>query len=108
MAKKVSLCLLILLSLCACQSGYKRSPVVTPRSMLCEGDIPAKITLYSPEEAKLDFLSKSYMLNRIETAAGDVRYQNKSIGFTKHGVSTVITAPNTAPVYCSDIPQKGL
>lgn len=98
---------LLLLTLTACGTAYKKSPVVTPQRMSCTGEVPAQITLYSPTEAKLTFEDKSYNLNRIETASG-VKYGNRNISFWNKGIDALITREDGTMTSCTYIPKSGL
>ncbi len=108
MAIKAFAPVLVCLALAACESsGYKRSPVVTPQIMSCSGGQPAQVTLYSPDEAKLVFEGKSYMLDRVATASG-VKYANKSISFWNKGIDAMIIRPDDSITTCTYIPKGGL
>ncbi len=96
------------LALAACEtSSYKKSPVVTPQPMVCNGSDPAKITLYSPEEAKLSYHDKAYELNRIETASG-VKYGNREISFWNKGIDAMIINSDGTVANCVYVPKTGL
>jgi membrane-bound inhibitor of C-type lysozyme len=99
--------ILFLLALTACESGYKKSPVVTPQPMSCNGNVPAQVTLYSPTEAKLTFEEKSYNLNRIETASG-VKYGNSDITYWNKGIDAMITKRDGTISTCTYVPKSGL
>lgn len=88
-------------------STYKKSPVVTPQPMSCTGEIPANITLYSPEEAKLVFEDKAYNLKRIETASG-AKYGNSDISYWNKGINAMITKDDGTITTCTYIPRSGL
>lgn len=105
--KKTAAPILLLLALTACESGYKKSPVVTPQPMACNGNVPAQVTLYSPTEAKLTFEEKSYMLNRIETASG-VKYGNSDITYWNKGIDAMITKRDGTISTCTYVPKSGL
>lgn len=105
--KKTAAPVLLLLALTACESGYKKSPVVTPQPMACNGNVPAQVTLYSPTEAKLTFEEKSYNLNRIETASG-VKYGNSDITYWNKGIDAMITKRDGTISTCTYIPKSGL
>ena len=108
MTKKAVAPFLLLLALTACEtSNYKRSPVVTPQPMACSGNVPAQITLYSPDEAKLTYQEKSYILNRIETASG-VKYGNGDISYWNKGIDAMITKRDGSITTCTYIPKTGL
>jgi hypothetical protein len=101
------LLIILLFPLSACQSGGNRSPVVTPQKMTCVGNIPAQITLYSPEEAVLNFEEKNYDLNRIETASG-VKYGNRSVTYWNKGIDALITRDDGTMTTCTYTPKQGL
>ena len=105
--KKTAAPILLLLALTACETGYKKSPVVTPQPMACNGNVPAHVTLYSPTEAKLTFEEKSYNLNRIETASG-VKYGNSDITYWNKGIDAMITKRDGTISTCTYIPKSGL
>lgn len=106
--KKIGLILLLFpLALGGCETGYKKSPVVTPQHMSCTGNHPAQITLYSPTDATLVFEDKSYNLNRIETASG-VQYGNSDINFWNKGIDALITREDGTMTTCTYIPRSGL
>jgi Membrane-bound lysozyme-inhibitor of c-type lysozyme len=108
MIKTVAPLLLLCLVLPACEtSKYKRSPVVTPQPMACTGNVPAQLTLYSPDEAKLTYEEKSYILNRIETASG-VKYGNSDITYWNKGIDAMITKRDGSISTCTYIPKSGL
>jgi len=107
MTPKSLLPLLILLTVTACATGPKRSPVVTPQPMSCTGNIPASVTLYSPTEAKLTYADKSYMLNRIETASG-VKYGSREISFWNKGIDAMIIRGDGSMTSCTYVPRAGL
>lgn len=96
-----------LLALSGCETGYKRSPVVTPQPMSCSGGTPAQITLYSPQDAVLKVGDKSYDLNRIETASG-VKYGNSDVTFWNKGIDALITHGDGSMVSCTYVPRSGL
>ena len=99
--------LLAALFLPGCETGYKRSPVVTPQRMVCTGNVPAQVTLYSPQEATLNFDKKSYDLKRIETASG-VKYGNSDVTFWNKGIDAMITRDDGSIITCTYIPKTGL
>jgi len=88
-------------------STYKKSPVVTPQRMVCTGEVPAAITLYSPTDAKLVFEEKAYNLSRIETASG-VKYGNSDITYWNKGIDAMITKDDGAVTTCTYVPKSGL
>lgn len=97
----------IMLCVTACETGYKKSPVVTPQRMACSGGLPAQITLFSPEDARLTFEGKNYDLRRIRTASG-VKYGNSDISFWNKGIDAMITRGNGSMTTCTYIPKNGL
>lgn len=99
--------LVIVLALTACAAPRKRVPVVTPQPMMCSGDIPAQITLYSPDDARLVFGDKAYDLERVRTASG-VKYENSAISFWNKGIDAMITPNGNTPLSCTYIPKNGL
>ena len=106
--RKLAAPILMLLAITACEgTGYKKSPVVTPQPMACNGNVPAQVTLYSPAEAKLTFEDKSYNLNRIETASG-VKYGNSDITYWNKGIDAMITKRDGTISTCTYIPKSGL
>ena len=107
MTKNTLAALLIGLALSGCESGYNKSPVVTPQRMTCANGTPAHITLYSPQEAKLVFEDKSYNLERVETASG-VKYANSSISFWNKGIDAMIIRSDNSITTCTYIPRSGL
>ncbi|PZQ44846.1 MAG: hypothetical protein DI551_09270 [Micavibrio aeruginosavorus] len=100
--------LVLPLFMAGCESApkYKHAPV-TPQRMSCTGGVPADVTLYSPVEAKLNFESKSYTLNRIETASG-VQYGNSDISFWNKGIDAMIIRKDGTMTSCTYIPRSGL
>lgn len=106
-SKTILFLFLLPLTLSACQSGMGRSPVVTPQKMVCAGDAPAQITLYSPQEAVLNFEEKSYDLNRMETASG-VKYGSGDITYWNKGIDVLITRDDGTMTTCTYIPKQGL
>ncbi len=107
MKKFAALPIMMCLALTACETGYKKSPVVTAQRMSCTGDVPAAITLYSPTEAKLVFEDKAYDLNRVETASG-VKYANSSISYWNKGIDALITRSDNSMTTCTYVPKSGL
>ena len=107
MKRVAPLALFLALTVTACETGYKRSPVVTPQRMMCSGNRPAQITLYSPTDAVLAFDQKNYTLKRVETASG-VQYGNDDITFWNKGIDAMITRDNGAVTTCTYIPRAGL
>ncbi len=96
----------IILAIGACESTKSKRMPVTPQPMVCAGNMPASITLYSPEEAKLIFEEKSYILER-ETTASGVKYAKGKMAFWNKGINAVITNGDKA-VNCTYIPKPGL
>jgi len=90
-----------------CAGGPTRSPVVTAQYLSCDGGTPAAITLYSPEEAKLSYQNKAYMLSRIETASG-AKYGNRSITFWNKGVDALIETDDGGVSHCQFLPKPGI
>ena len=108
------LCLLLLpLTLAGCGGGtdYTRSPVVTERQVSCMGDdaseIPAALTVYSPVEAKLNFMEKDYELKRVETASG-VKYKGDNISFWNKGIDAMIQNKSGKTWSCRFMPRAEL
>lgn len=97
----------IMLFVTACETGYKKSPVVTPQRMSCSGSVPAQITLFSPEDARLNFEGKNYDLRRQQTASG-VKYANSAISFWNKGIDAMITRGDGSMTTCTYIPKSGL
>ena len=95
------------LMLTACESGYKKSPVVTPQRMVCANGSPAQITFYSPQEARLVFEEKSYNLERIDSVSG-IKYANSSISYWNKGIEAMIIRSDNSTTTCTCVPQKGL
>lgn len=107
MHRIIVMTLLTLLPLSSCATPKAKHMPVTPQRFACSGDRPAQISLLSPDEAKLTFEEKSYMLNRIETASG-VKYGNRDIQFWNKGVDAMITQDDGAMATCIVIPKSGL
>lgn len=103
----VFIVVITVLALSACQSGFGRSPVVTPQKMTCADGAPAQITLYSPEEAVLIFEEKSYDLRRTQTASG-VKFENSNISFWNKGIDALITRHDGSMTTCTYVPKQGL
>lgn len=105
---KLSLAALTLtLLLAACESGYKKSPVVTAQPMSCSGNVPAQVTLYSPDDATLTFEDKNYELRRVASPSG-VKYGNRDLTFWKQGIDALITRKDGTMTSCTYIPRSGL
>lgn len=99
--------LMIPLALTACETPRKRTPVVTPQPMSCEDGSQARITLYSPEDARLVFGGKAYDLDRVITASG-VKYENRQISYWNKGIEAMITPKGLPTVICTYVPKSGL
>jgi membrane-bound inhibitor of C-type lysozyme len=107
MILRFSLMALMVFGLAACESGYKRTKVVTPQRLSCTGDIPATLTLYANHDAALNFEGKSYNLERVESTSG-VKYANKNINIQINGISAIITRKEGAMTHCMFMPKPGL
>ncbi len=103
------LCLLgiIPLTLTGCESGSQKRLPVTPQPMSCAGNIPAQITLYTPEEAKLIFEGKSYNLKRAPSASG-IKYSNSDVTYWNKGIDALIIRADGTTTNCTYIPKAGL
>lgn len=102
----VAIAMMAVTALTACETTKRKRMPVTPQPMSCAGNIPASVTLYSPDEAKLIFDGKSYILEREETASG-VKYGHGKVAFWNKGINAVITNGDKA-VNCTYIPKPGL
>ena len=98
--------LAILLTGCG-GSKYGRSPVVTAQQMNCSGNVPAQVTVYSPEEAKLNFEDKAYELNRVQTASG-AQWSNSDITFWNKGIDAMVIRKDGSMTTCTFMPKSGL
>lgn len=107
MVFRFSLIALLAFGLVACESGYKRSKVVTPQRLSCTGEIPASLTLYANNDAALTFEEKTHDLERVETANG-VKYANSDISIWNRGVSALITRADGSMTSCTFMPKPGL
>lgn len=107
MILRFSLIALLILGLAACETGYKRSKVVTPQRLSCTGEIPASLTLYANNDAALNFEEKTYDLKREETVSG-VKYANSDITFWNKGIDAMITRKDGSMTTCTFIPKPGL
>jgi hypothetical protein len=95
------------LCLTACGTPKRGAPVVTPQPLLCDGALPARITLFSPDEASLLLGERRYALKRTETNEG-VRYENGDVAFSKNGIDAVISRKDGSVLHCRYIPAPGL
>jgi len=107
MLLRFSLIALLTLGLAACETGYKRTKVVTPQRLSCTGEVPASLTLYANNDAALNFEEKTYDLERVETANG-VKYANSDISIWNKGVSALITRADGSMTSCTFMPKPGL
>ena len=94
------------LTACETSKPRKRMPV-TPQRMVCTGGVPASITLYSPEEARLAFHEKAYHVERESSETG-IKYANREISYWNKGISAIITTKDGTESICEYIPKAGL
>lgn len=97
----------VALGVAGCETGYKRSKVVTPQRLSCTGEVPASMTLYANNDVALTFEDKTYDLKRVETANG-VKYANSDISIWNRGVSALITRADGSMTSCTFLPKPGL
>jgi len=97
----------LMMAACSGTPKYRPAPV-TPQAMLCDGHMPAQVTLFSPADARLVIDGKSYSLKRIESASG-ARYGNADISFwNKGGIDALVTRKDGTTSYCTLTPRSGL
>lgn len=87
-------------------TSHKKMPV-TPQPMSCTGGVPASITLYSPEEARLAYNEKTYNLKRVSSTTG-VKYSNGDVAYWNKGIDAMITKEDGSMTSCIYIPKAGL
>lgn len=99
--------LTLVLIVTGCESAPTKRMPVTPQPMSCAGGIPASITLYSPDEAKLAFNEKNYNLKRVSSANG-IKYSNGKVSYWNKGIDAMITKDDGTMTTCTYIPKAGL
>lgn len=99
--------LVLVMMVGACETTPKKKMPVTPQPMSCSGGIPASITLYSPEEAKLSFDEKTYSLTRVSSTTG-VKYSNGKVSYWNKGIDAMVTKEDGTMTTCTYIPKAGL